>query len=806
MGMGLPERRAECMRTLLAARADMKVADHKGKLPVNLCNNDIVRRALAVQPRVVDPPTHVKHAHQVVPPPGRHAASKLGQQVAPLGQTLLQPLQNPLVGLDASLPQQIQQTILLDAPIQAQLQDVAHPLIPASHQQTQVLPQVQPLTSNLQPPLQIQLPGQPLAQPQSLQPMQQQFLDPLQQGSFQQSALQPLQTHPLQQTDAFGHPKQHTAAKPPEEPSEEIRQKAREWQERERKAKELKRMKAQQDDASSEHRARSAIEQHCNMDAQISGTKTEISQVVSVAMKTAGADVVAVAKWLQERADRAESPEVQRPSAPGDPGPLLPRWAQGVHLGAGDELTTDRSIASAADSKRQLEDMVKEAEAVLSRGKAEKCSFEPAAVVEENSSEQLRRQQTSSAAAKDAAATLATIASAARAAPKALPSRQQAKALQQVFPSMSSEKPKAVDEVVCISHLPTSWDEGSLRDRFAWYGHLERVRVERRVRLESPHSSSTDRCCGDAVWILGMLEFSDRATAREVLERERDAFEGEMRLQAGLQQRSLGWCDGLVVRYVSEQGAGLMRTEQGDVHFVVPPEVRDAGISLDGLRVVANVESGPDGALQSHEVHLPAGLLASAAATAKGKREVDISQKQKKSRSKSRGRRRGKSKDRDRRRGPRSDSSGSRSAGVQERRSPRSRSRKRGRDSLFSSAPAGLANTTGRRLELHGAGQAAESSPAVSNSCGPSVPAEALLAAQRLAAQRLLEVPAAGASAPLRPGDWLCPVCAGHNFASRANCFRCHQLAPPHRFDARNVAMLPAVALVTMEQQQRNKR
>jgi hypothetical protein len=30
-----------------------------------------------------------------------------------------------------------------------------------------------------------------------------------------------------------------------------------------------------------------------------------------------------------------------------------------------------------------------------------------------------------------------------------------------------------------------------------------------------------------------------------------------------------------------------------------------------------------------------------------------------------------------------------------------------------------------------------------------------------------------------RPGDWNCPGCSSHNYASRADCFRCHIPKPP---------------------------
>lgn len=47
----------------------------------------------------------------------------------------------------------------------------------------------------------------------------------------------------------------------------------------------------------------------------------------------------------------------------------------------------------------------------------------------------------------------------------------------------------------------------------------------------------------------------------------------------------------------------------------------------------------------------------------------------------------------------------------------------------------------------------------------------ALRAAQIAAARRLQVVPVAGAS--VRPGDWFCPICSAHNYASKFHCFRC---------------------------------
>eukprot|EP00927_Polykrikos_kofoidii_P078273 TRINITY_DN7511_c0_g1_i3.p1 TRINITY_DN7511_c0_g1~~TRINITY_DN7511_c0_g1_i3.p1 ORF type:complete len:733 (+),score=152.36 TRINITY_DN7511_c0_g1_i3:197-2200(+) len=50
-------------------------------------------------------------------------------------------------------------------------------------------------------------------------------------------------------------------------------------------------------------------------------------------------------------------------------------------------------------------------------------------------------------------------------------------------------------------------------------------------------------------------------------------------------------------------------------------------------------------------------------------------------------------------------------------------------------------------------------------------------AAQAAAARRLQHVPTSWAA--VRPGDWICAVCAAHNFQSRGRCFRCFQGTAP---------------------------
>lgn len=48
---------------------------------------------------------------------------------------------------------------------------------------------------------------------------------------------------------------------------------------------------------------------------------------------------------------------------------------------------------------------------------------------------------------------------------------------------------------------------------------------------------------------------------------------------------------------------------------------------------------------------------------------------------------------------------------------------------------------------------------------------EYLQAAQLAAARRLQAVPVSAAA--VRPGDWFCPICNAHNYASKYQCFRC---------------------------------
>jgi len=55
-----------------------------------------------------------------------------------------------------------------------------------------------------------------------------------------------------------------------------------------------------------------------------------------------------------------------------------------------------------------------------------------------------------------------------------------------------------------------------------------------------------------------------------------------------------------------------------------------------------------------------------------------------------------------------------------------------------------------------------------------------LKAAEQLAlSRRMTAVAGASGDGQLRPGDWTCPVCSAHNFASKFQCFRCQKAKNP---------------------------
>merc|ERR1719229_1603296 len=54
---------------------------------------------------------------------------------------------------------------------------------------------------------------------------------------------------------------------------------------------------------------------------------------------------------------------------------------------------------------------------------------------------------------------------------------------------------------------------------------------------------------------------------------------------------------------------------------------------------------------------------------------------------------------------------------------------------------------------------------------GVGCDASKLHSAQLAAARRLQVVPVAASA--VRPGDWFCPICGAHNYASKFQCFRC---------------------------------
>merc|ERR1712154_262546 len=49
----------------------------------------------------------------------------------------------------------------------------------------------------------------------------------------------------------------------------------------------------------------------------------------------------------------------------------------------------------------------------------------------------------------------------------------------------------------------------------------------------------------------------------------------------------------------------------------------------------------------------------------------------------------------------------------------------------------------------------------------------------------------------MRPGDWLCAVCATHNYSTRSTCFRCHHGSNPGRHNPTLTAAQASLALTT---------
>lgn len=159
-------------------------------------------------------------------------------------------------------------------------------------------------------------------------------------------------------------------------------------------------------------------------------------------------------------------------------------------------------------------------------------------------------------------------------------------------------------------------------------------------------------------------------------------------------------------------------------------------------------------------VHVPITRSQLKAEKSDGKKDKEKDGKDRDSssgRSSSRSSRKKKSRSRSRRRRRRSSSSG----GSRRRRS-RSRSRDRDRD-----------KDKEKRKKLSRLGFDDEISNSVVN-------ASELQAAEQLAmARRMSTIQGTAGENKLRPGDWTCPICSAHNFASKFQCFRCAKAKNP---------------------------
>jgi len=165
--------------------------------------------------------------------------------------------------------------------------------------------------------------------------------------------------------------------------------------------------------------------------------------------------------------------------------------------------------------------------------------------------------------------------------------------------------------IICVHPVPLQWTDVELRERFEWYGNLEEVAIERRVvnetkrrqRTQSPRDSTP-------AMSVGVLRFSEARSAEEVVRTENggslERYGSSFVVRVGQPKRPVGWCDGVVMRYLPRQGLGLMRSSQieGDVHFEAQAEARMAGLDLQGMRVDAKVEYGSDGSPQAREVRM----------------------------------------------------------------------------------------------------------------------------------------------------------------------------------------------------------
>merc|ERR1719362_687369 len=164
--------------------------------------------------------------------------------------------------------------------------------------------------------------------------------------------------------------------------------------------------------------------------------------------------------------------------------------------------------------------------------------------------------------------------------------------------------------VVCVHPVPPQWTDVELRERFEWYGNLEEVAIERRVVNENNRRRGQSQRDSNPALSVGVLRFREARSAEEVIRTEHggslERNGSPVVVEAGQSKRSVGWCDGVVMRYLTGQGLGLLRSSQveGDVHFEAPTETRMAGLDLQGMRIDAKVEYGSDGSPQAKEVRM----------------------------------------------------------------------------------------------------------------------------------------------------------------------------------------------------------
>eukprot|EP00929_Paragymnodinium_shiwhaense_P074462 TRINITY_DN38117_c0_g1_i1.p1 TRINITY_DN38117_c0_g1~~TRINITY_DN38117_c0_g1_i1.p1 ORF type:complete len:984 (-),score=186.60 TRINITY_DN38117_c0_g1_i1:58-3009(-) len=803
MGIGTAEKRCDCIRMLIAAGGNPRIGDRMGKMPVNVANDDTVRKMLLASGGGT---TTQRQPVQVLPPlPG-----SLLPPTPSLSSTAPPPPPGLPPGL-AALPEQV----TLDIRFVKIWRDRITTQIARFGQKHSIDPQ-QEGTLNL-----LSVGGVQIYDLDEVAEEDFPLRIVLRRDGQKALAERALKEQLHQQKVLTEHLLQQQAE---ETLVAMALQSALEQQKRalEAAADALPRAPAR---ASGQHKGQ---DEAALLKLQADASP-ELSGVMSVAVKTAATDPDLIAKWLAARGTAADV------SSAGDI--VSPKSATAVEATAaaesGKSAGAGDSVQVADALQLRLEELLKTAEAKIAAVEAPAGTAANQADSAKAPAEKTagfwnsKSSQSADQKAKLKAAFQGN--SDDEGQGKNGSSKGQASKLIASFrPGMAgplkSDKSTSVSRLlVCINPLPSTWTEVQLHERFNWYGNLAEASIEWRVRQEDTKKPTSER----AVWTVGVLRFIDEATAKEVVKREGGSFEGQAKVEAGMARRSLGWCDGPVISFIAEHGVGLMSCDHGTVHFEVPASTKGAPLALEGCRLEANVEVGADGLLQSKDIRLPQSLLASALGPKllSGTGTAEESSKKARprdedGRAKSRSRRRrSRSGGRDARRARSRDRRGGR--GRSRSRSGRNRSRSRGRDagktesakeassakrdSRFGSAPSGLGHLTGRQLELQGAKAPADrpnfggafaptsfASTSLVDGLGAVVDSGALDAAKRLAAARLHEVPITGSNnAPMRPGDWVCQVCGGHNFASRGQCFRCHQAAPMGHVDPRTTNMRP---------------